>query len=1035
MISEPSALPRLVQSGGKVCSGGLRAAYSLLAALAVLIGPIRDAGAAVPPVGFVEGRVIHSAEGRYLANVRLSVEGSTLQALTDAAGEYRLTGVPAGDVRVRIVYPGLEPQVVTLTVPAGGLVRRDFELGRAAAPGEVVRMDEFTVQANREYNAQAIAINEQRFAPNIKSVVAGDEFGDVADGNFGVFLKFLPGVTVTYSGNVPNAVSVRGVPAENTPFTIDGNPSVSPGADRTFNPEGLLMNDIARVEVTKTSTPDQSANSLGGAVNVVTKSAFEQARPQFKYRVYAGINSLAADWGWQAGPNAHTSGWRIRPNADFSYVAPVSKRFGYTVSGLYTSRYLPTPNLLPNWSPTNVNNAAGTATNPALISFRIPTNPAMQERWSLGASLDWKFAARDSLRLTVTRSGSNALNDQVDQVWNVGANPLAWGPDFTQGRAGVGTVSYNTTSGQAWGSRIDTGLAWNHRGETWHLDAAVSYGRAESRRRDLDRGVFGSTSAVIRNVTVSFLDITPLRPRRFVATTAVGVPVDAQDVGNSQLATAVSTQSNSPSAVASARINARRDFQAAVPISLRAGASVSRDDRDVRSTQLSYTFVGPDRVANTADDFTSRYDLVASGFSRQAVPWGLPPIVWPSNEKLGTLYRQHPEYFLLNELTAISAAANASRKITETVSAAFLRADARLLENRLWLVGGVRFEHTKDDGYGVLNDLRATFQQDTQGNLVRGPNGAPLAKPGSAVDLARLQYTDRGAHAVRSYGDPYPSLNATYNLRENLIARAGWARTLGRPNFGQIIPGTTVTSPTAAVRTISVNNTGLRPWTADNFDLSLEFYPSKTGLLSVGLFRKDIADFFGQVRLPATAEILANHGLDESYLDYEVISQSNVGQARVTGVEYTLRQSLEALHPRLRPLALFLNGTEVNVSGEATADFTGFARRTINWGVMFNGRRLSAKLNWNYTSRLRDLEVTGAFVPPGTFRYYAPWLQLDVSTEFRLTHRLAVFFAARNLTNASRIIESYAANTPWYARLRQESAFGAMCNLGVKGSF
>ena len=86
------------------------------------------------------------------------------------------------------------------------------------------------------------------------------------------------------------------------------------------------------------------------------------------------INSLAADWGWRAGPNPHTSGWRIRPNADFSYAAPVSRNFGYTLSGLYTSRYLPTPNLLPSWSPLNVNNAAGTATNPALISFRLPTN-------------------------------------------------------------------------------------------------------------------------------------------------------------------------------------------------------------------------------------------------------------------------------------------------------------------------------------------------------------------------------------------------------------------------------------------------------------------------------------------------------------------------------------------------------------------------------------------------------------------------------------------------------------------------------------
>ena len=1003
----------------------------LLAILVSLLLLTADGRSATPP-GALEGAVLRAGEGRYLANASLTVVDAGPRALTNAAGEYRLTGLPAGTVRLRVDYPGLESQEVQLVVPAGATVRRDFELRPPGSADGVVRMDAFTLQAARETNAQAIAISEQRFAPNVKSVVAGEEFGDVADGNFGVFLKFLPGVTVTYSGNVPNAVSVRGVPAEHTPFTIDGNPSVSPGTDRTFNPDGLLMNDIARVEVTKTPTPDQSANSLGGAVNVVTRSAFEHARPQFKYRVFAGINSLAADWGWQPGPNRHTSGWRIRPNADFSYVTPVSRRFGYSVSGLYTSRYLPTPNLLPTWSPSNANNAAGTATNPALISFRVPTNPAMQERWSLGASLDWRFAARDTLRLTVTRSGANALNDQVDHVWNVGANPVAWGPDFTQGRAGAGTVSFNTTAGQGWNSRIDSGLSWNHRGEVWTLDVAGSYGRAEFRRRDLDRGVFGSTSSVLRNVTVSFLDITPLRPRRFVATTAAGAPVDAQDAGNSQLATAVSTQSDSPSAITAARVNARRELGA---LSLRAGASVSRDDRDVRSTQLSYTFVGPDRVANSADDLAARYDLAATGYSRQAMPWGLPPVTWPSNEKLGALYRQHPEYFLLNEVAAVSAAANASRRITETVSAAYVRADARLFRDRLWLVGGVRFEHTRDQGEGVRNDLRATFQQDARGNLLRGPGGAPVPKPGSAVELARLQYTDRGARATRAYGDAYPSLNATFTVREDLVVRGGWARTLGRPNFGQIIPGTTVTSPAAAVRTITVNNTGLRPWTADNFDLSVELYPGGNGLVSLGLFRKDLADFFGQTRVPATPEILANHGLDEAYLDYEVISQTNVGRACVTGLEFNFRRSLEFAHPRLKPVGLFVNGTEVHVAGDARGDFSGFARRTLNWGLMFSGRRLALKLNWNYTGRLRDLEVTGAFVPPGTFRYYAPWLQLDLSAELRVHRRLALFAAARNLTNASRIIESYATNTPWYARLRQESAFGAMINAGVKGSF
>ena len=54
---------------------------------------------------------------------------------------------------------------------------------------------------------------------------------------------------------------------------------------------------------------------------------------------------------------------------------------------------------------------------------------------------------------------------------------------------------------------------------------------------------------------------------------------------------------------------------------------------------------------------------------------------------------------------------------------------------------------------------------------------------------------------------------------------------------------------------INVRNTGLRPWTADNYDLSLEYYTSKGGLYSVGVFMKNITNFFGNsVRIATLAD-------------------------------------------------------------------------------------------------------------------------------------------------------------------------------------
>ena len=65
-----------------------------------------DAGGA----GIVEGRVSNPGNGEFLERVRITVEGTTLEAFTDTSGFYRLTNVPAGAVRVRAFYTGLGSQ-------------------------------------------------------------------------------------------------------------------------------------------------------------------------------------------------------------------------------------------------------------------------------------------------------------------------------------------------------------------------------------------------------------------------------------------------------------------------------------------------------------------------------------------------------------------------------------------------------------------------------------------------------------------------------------------------------------------------------------------------------------------------------------------------------------------------------------------------------------------------------------------------------------------------------------------------------------
>ena len=207
------------------------------------------------------------------------------------------------------------------------------------------------------------------------------------------------------------------------------------------------------------------------------------------------------------------------------------------------------------------------------------------------------------------------------------------------------------------------------------------------------------------------------------------------------------------------------------------------------------------------------------------------------------------------------------------VSAAYLRTDWRFFNNRLWLVAGVRYERTDDEGYGVKNDITALYQKDANGNLIRGANGLPVRLPGlDAATAASLQFIDRGAHAERNYDGFFPSANVVFNLTQNLLLRASYAKTISRPNLDQIIPGMTITDPNTANTTnllITVNNTSLNPWTAENYDVGLEYYfgQNASNVISIGGFKKDIKDFFATRRVDATPELLESFGLDDSYLD------------------------------------------------------------------------------------------------------------------------------------------------------------------------
>ena len=83
----------------------LRSLSLLVCSLCLFVG----LHAQTPPhaTGTLEGRVQNGVSGDYPNNARVSIKGTELVALTDESGTFRLAGVPAGPVTLRVRFAGL----------------------------------------------------------------------------------------------------------------------------------------------------------------------------------------------------------------------------------------------------------------------------------------------------------------------------------------------------------------------------------------------------------------------------------------------------------------------------------------------------------------------------------------------------------------------------------------------------------------------------------------------------------------------------------------------------------------------------------------------------------------------------------------------------------------------------------------------------------------------------------------------------------------------------------------------------------------
>lgn len=1005
--------------------------------------------------GTIEGRVYNQATGVNLERARLTVGGTLLEAFTDAEGRYRLSNVSPGQVQVKVFYTGVGLATRSINVTPGQTIQQDFPMSAAQqkpemdASGAPIMLDKFIVGDSREMTGTAIAINEQRFAPNMKNVVSTDEFGDVPDGNVTEFLKFVPGV----SFNGGREISINGVPTAYVPVTIGGFSTASliggggeGGAGRGTAMDVFTTSNLSRIEVSFSPTPESDGSALAGSVNMVPRSSFERSRPAFKASAYYSILNNGRDI-QQSSPFK-----KFHPGLDFSWMAPVNKNFGYTISGGFSTRMTDMEQL------TNVWRGGGTATNgvqfpntpfdqPYLSSISVQAAGRKASRSSLAATFDYKFSSRDRLSLSLQSSDFYANQDNQTLTLDVGrVLPGQFSLSATRGAVGQGTLGITNARFLRKTWLYMPSLVWRHDGPSWKTDAGVALSRSRNRARSIEEGVFNQTTIRRTGVTVSFEDVGVWRPRTVTVTDGVtGAPVDPFALANYVVTGATGHMRSTDDTRRSAYANARRDFAGSLPLTLKAGVDLREATREGRGFSTSYTYLGPDGRASTtpvgSDDLATPF--LNPTFGQRIHVNNFPRLTGISNGLLLDHYRANPTYFgAPNANTIYRSEVGFSYIATETVSSAYVRGDLALFQNRLKLAGGVRAEQTNIDARGPLSDPTRNYQRDAQGRPILGANGRPLPITTDPLEVSKLTYLDRGTHVEKEYLRLFPNLNASFNLRENLIARAAVYTSVGRPAFSQYAGALSLPEtdqPPSPSNLISVPNVGIKAWSSQTVNARLEYYFAGLGQFSVGAFRRDFKNFFGNTVFRASPEFLAPYGLDPNvYGSYDVSTQYNLpGRVRMEGTNVNYKQALTFLPAWARGVQVFGNLSVQRALGEAAADFSGYVPKTVNWGASLTRERLVVNLNWHYRGRARaGLVAAGPSIEPGTYNWLAPRLVTDVVAEYRLTKKFSVFANLRNLFHVQEVQEVYGPSTPAIARGRVSNAdYGSLWTFGVKGSF
>jgi hypothetical protein len=339
-----------------------------------------------------------------------------------------------------------------------------------------------------------------------------------------------------------------------------------------------------------------------------------------------------------------------------------------------------------------------------------------------------------------------------------------------------------------------------------------------------------------------------------------------------------------------------------------------------------------------------------------------------------------------------------------------VRIDSLFLPENINNLGGIKLDEQSNpnDSYDASNSLTAFY----------GMLSIPVSNLFNIVGGIRIEDNHRIMSSATTEGPVkvdspemhiLPSVNATFNVTEKLILRAGFGKTVNRPEFREQAPfgffdfdNNWVVSGNPFLKTAEITN----------YDFRIEFYPSLSEVISLAGYYKEFENAIERVVL-----IGAGSGGSKNFSD------GNADKALIYGTEAEIKKSFVGLTSSkfIDNLSIYFNGSlmlsEVTIGAGSRSEgrdtdprpLQGQSPYIVNAGLFYNNIESNLEVNLLYNIIGKRL-FSGGFTErdnkeiisyPDIFEMPRNYLDLTISK--RLTQNINLKVKVEDILNENII--------------------------------